>query len=96
MKVRIDRSIRPLLERFLARCSANLRSLDEALAAGDYAAIAAIAHGLAGAGGTYGLGDVSVLGRRIEQAARAGEGERVAPILEELRRFLAELEPEFE
>ncbi len=96
MKMKFDRSIRPLLERFLARCRENLRDFDRALETKDFAAIVALGHGLGGAGGTYGLAEVSALGRGIEQAARGRDGERIAALLAELRRFIADLEPEFD
>jgi HPt (histidine-containing phosphotransfer) domain-containing protein len=79
--------------RFLARAQsdlARLRAASSRLGA-DPAAIAEIervAHGLAGAGGTFGFMEVSEQAEQVEILAEAGDAARLPPMLAALDRAL--------
>ncbi len=93
-RVPIDRSLAPLLPKFLARCERDLAAIRAALEARDFETVGRLGHGLAGAGGTYGLDALSELGRALERAARASDGERIGEALAAARRFLDEIDAE--
>ena len=94
-QVRIDRRVQGLLPGYLERCAGDLRTVREAAGRGDFLAIRAIGHRLAGAGGLYGLDEVSAKGREINRAAHAADAEAARLAAEDLERYLAELDPEF-
>jgi HPt (histidine-containing phosphotransfer) domain-containing protein len=93
-RVPIDRSLAPLLPRVLARCERDLLAARAALDARDFGTVGRLGHGLAGAGGTYGLDALSDLGRALERAARARDGALIGEALAAARRFLDDLDPE--
>jgi CheY-like chemotaxis protein len=51
----------------------NIKSIQEALIAGDLAAAGAIGHGIRGTGTSYGFAELTDLGAAIEQAAESGD-----------------------
>lgn len=62
----------------IAEC---LPQLEQRQAAGDGAAIAAIAHGFKGMGGGVGLPELSALGALLEQAAKSAQFERTRELI---------------
>lgn len=71
--VMLDRDLQDLLPLFMARRKADLDALNVALPADDFAAVRRIAHGMTGAGASYGLDRISELGQQLVEAARAGD-----------------------
>lgn len=94
-QVKIDRRVQGLLPGYLERCAGDLRTVREAADRGDFTAIRAIGHRLAGAGGLYGLDEVSAKGREINLAAHAADAQAVHRAAGALERYLGEIEPEF-
>jgi HPt (histidine-containing phosphotransfer) domain-containing protein len=73
--------------RFCARLTEDIGALEAASGAGDKAAIRAVCHRMAGAGGMFGFADLSAAASEAEEAIDAGEtGEalnrRVVRVLE--------------
>jgi signal transduction histidine kinase/CheY-like chemotaxis protein/HPt (histidine-containing phosphotransfer) domain-containing protein len=77
-----DEEVAALLPGFCQGLILKVAELRRAVAAKDAASIARVAHGLAGAGGSYGFNAISESGRRVEHAARAGEGSLEAGVAE--------------
>ena len=92
LRVRVDPELAPLVPGYLARLQAQLPSLDEALAAGDFRRLGRAGHDLAGSGGSYGLPMISALGQRLHLAARTDDASTVAVVLAELSEALAALD----
>lgn len=86
-----DPAVAALLPAYLERRAADARALDAALAARDYAAIAAIGHRLKGLGATYGHDAISQAGRGLEDAARARDQDAAQQLITTYKRTLAEL-----
>ena len=66
-----DERMAALRQRFLARAAADRAALIEARLNADRAAICRIAHGLAGAAGTFGYPELSAAALRVEEAEEA-------------------------
>ncbi len=64
-----DPILRDLIRRFLTGLSSTLSALHDALAEGRCKDVAAIAHRLAGAGGSYGFPEITSAARALEAAA---------------------------
>jgi hypothetical protein len=60
--------------------------------AGDFLAVRTFGHNLKGLGGTFGMDNVSQLGRRLEQEAIAGRGAELIGALDELTLVLTHIQ----
>ena len=88
---RPDPAVAALLPAFLARRRDDARSLENALAGADFAAIAAIGHRLKGLGSTYGFDAISQAGRELEAAAAQCDTAAARQTLNGYAQLLAEL-----
>lgn len=68
--VPVDASFAPLIPRFMANRKKEVIAMQEALAAQDFERLRTIAHGMKGAGGSYGFTAVTTMGATIEAAAK--------------------------
>ena len=64
--------LHPAIRKFVERLGEQLAAMDAAVASGDYAALAGLAHWLKGAGGTVGFDVFTELARNLEQLAHDG------------------------
>ncbi|MBI4799471.1 MAG: PAS domain S-box protein, partial [Desulfarculus sp.] len=80
--------IRQLAGIFLEECPKLLQQAQEALAAGDVAALAVAAHTLKGSVGYFEAPAASQAALALEKLARAGQLDQAAPALEHMRRVL--------
>jgi len=86
-----DPSVLPLLPTFLVRCRERVATLERLLGSEDHASARAIAHDLAGSGGSFGLELLSSLGRSLETALQARDRRAADKVLDRLRRYLEEV-----
>ncbi|HZF95364.1 MAG TPA: Hpt domain-containing protein [Allosphingosinicella sp.] len=68
-----DDIMQSLRLRFCARLTEDIAALQAAAEAGDRAAIRAVCHRMAGAGGMFGFADLSAAASEAEEAVDAGE-----------------------
>ncbi len=69
---------------FAAKCGSDLDELCRAAEAGDWAAVAAVAHDVKGTAPVFGYGAAGETARRLEAAARAQSGPEVSALIGEL------------
>lgn len=86
-----DPFARRLMSQYLERREQDLKTLSSSLAEADFEAIALTAHKLYGSGSAYGLDEVTRLGGELEKAAQLRKPDQIAPLLEDLRRYLRRL-----
>jgi len=79
------------VRRFAERLPPQLAALDAAYQASDFDAIARLAHGLKGAGGTVGFDEFTEPAIEIERAARAGLAAPIGPALERVQELAARI-----
>ena len=82
--VHVDASFEPLVPKFLTNRKKEVITMREALATKDFETVRTVAHGMKGAGGSYGFDRVSELAAVIEQAAKTWDAstiERDLPVL---------------
>jgi HPt (histidine-containing phosphotransfer) domain-containing protein len=89
-----DDIMQSLRLRFCSRLTEDIGALEAAAEAGDGAAIRAICHRMAGAGGMFGFADLSAAASEAEEAVDAGEsgaalGHRVGRVLDLAREATA-------
>ncbi len=73
---------------YLARCREETAPLWTWLASGTYDQIQRVAHNIKGTGLSYGFAQLTNMGRVLEQAAKAGDLERMRHSLEALGSYL--------
>lgn len=86
--VKADPLLLPLIPKYLDNRRQDLVRLADAVAARDLKALRKLGHDMSGSGGAYGIPPVSEIGKRIEDAALAGDTAAIAQAIEELRAFL--------
>lgn len=87
----VDRDLEELLPTFLAQRHADQAVFAIALPARDFAAIRRAAHGMAGAGASYGFDALSTLGQQIVDAAHAADAEKLAALFDQFDDYMARL-----
>lgn len=87
--VHVEADFEALVPKFMANRKKEILAMGDALAQQDFETIRKIAHGMKGAGGSYGFDHVTAMAATIEQAARAGSA---APIETELAHLAAYLD----
>lgn len=82
--VYIDPSFEPLIPKFLTNRKKDVVTMQAALTAQNLEMVRTVAHGMKGAGGSYGFDRISAMAAVIEQAAKTGDTatiKRELPIL---------------
>ena len=83
--VHVDASFEPLIPKFLTNRKKEVQTMQESLTTQDFETMRKVAHGMKGAGGSYGFDRVSELAAVIEQAAKTRDSstiERNLPVLD--------------
>ncbi|MDH3337767.1 MAG: Hpt domain-containing protein [Gammaproteobacteria bacterium] len=83
-----DPFARRLLNQYLERRKSDLTRLRVALSQKDFSSIQLTGHNLFGSGAAYGLEEVSALGKKLEQAAKSIQADRISDLIDELERFV--------
>lgn len=94
--VRVEKDLEQLVKRFLRRQEGDLQRMQKALSNGDLVTIKRLGHDLKGAGEVFGFPELSVLGAKLEVAARDGDTDDLASHFASMERFLKRLQLRFE
>ncbi|MBK9307162.1 MAG: Hpt domain-containing protein [Nitrospira sp.] len=82
--VHVDAAFEPLIPKFLTNRKKEVVTMQEALTTQNFETVRTVAHGMKGAGGSYGFDRVSDMAAVIEQAAKTRDAstiERGLPVL---------------
>ena len=75
--VHVDTSFEPLIPKFLTNRKKEVVAMQEALTAQDFETVRKVAHGMKGAGGSYGFDRITDMAAVVEQAAKAGDASTI-------------------
>jgi HPt (histidine-containing phosphotransfer) domain-containing protein len=89
-----ESELQPLRGTFLKNRRRDIEVLAAALAAADWASIAALGHRMKGLAGSHGLADIGRIGATLEQAAGSHNRETIEREIEHLRHALAAVDSE--
>lgn len=89
--VTVPRDLQDLIPLFLGQRKADLTALSVALPLRDFERVRKVAHGMAGAGASYGFERLSELGDAMVVAARAADAAALARLNREFDDFMARL-----
>jgi len=92
IRVIVDASIQDLIPGFLDKRRKDIPALAAALAAREFDTIRRLGHNLKGTGAGYGFPELSEMGAALEEAAQAGNGQAIQVKLNELVRYLEQVE----
>ena len=94
--ITVDSDLEDLIPGFLENRNQDIKSIFDALARDDYAAIAKLGHTMKGVGGGYGFDAITDIGRSIEQAAKEKNPQKIKASLSEFSDYLERIEIVFE
>lgn len=86
--VSIDASFEPLLPKFMTNRKKEVVVMQEALVVKDFETVRKVAHGMKGAGGSYGFDRITAMAATIEQAAKTGDALTITRDLPALGSYL--------
>ena len=72
-RVTVDKGLEKLIPTFMRNRQEELDALKAALDAADFERIRHLGHRMKGVGDSYGFGDVTMLGKQIENSAQSGD-----------------------
>jgi HPt (histidine-containing phosphotransfer) domain-containing protein len=88
MTVRIESDFEPLLTKFMANRKKETVTMRDALAQQDFDTVRKVAHGMKGAGGSYGFDRITEMAAVIEQSAKVQAAAAIESELEQLMFYL--------
>lgn len=94
--VHVEEDFEPLLPKFMTNRKKEVVMMRDALAQQDFETVRKLAHGMKGAGGSYGFDRVTAIAAIIEQAAKAGSAATIETGLAELATYLEHVQVVFE
>lgn len=87
--VTVARDLEDLIPVFFKNRLKEVEALRTALGTGDFAQLAQLGHRMKGVGNSYGFELVSILGKRIEDAAKVADGKVIEAGIAEYAEYLA-------
>ncbi len=88
----VDSELEELVPDFFANRHKDIQKIVRALETNDFEAIRGIGHTLKGIGGGYGFDEITDIGREIEASAGEQNGDYVLYWINELYRYLTEVQ----
>jgi len=87
--VLVEHDLKDLIPLFLAQRKSDQAAIADALTRRDFECLRKTGHGMTGAGASYGFDHLSVLGERLEQAARAADSAAIDRLRLEIDDYMA-------
>jgi HPt (histidine-containing phosphotransfer) domain-containing protein len=94
--VTVAKDLEDLVPTFMTNRGKELETLRQALAAGDFEQMRQLGHRMKGVGNSYGFEKVSLLGKQIEDGAKAGDRDGLDARLAEYADYLARVQIVYE
>lgn len=95
-KVFIDEEIKDLVPAYMEKRHTDLKNMKQLLEDGDFEELRNIGHKIKGSGGGYGFQGLTLIGAKIEAAAKEENKDMIAACLEMLDNFLQKVEINYE
>ena len=94
--VHIESDFEPLMSKFMANRKKEVVTMREALAQQDLETVRKVAHGMKGAGGSYGFDHITLMATTIEHTAKNGTSAGLAEELDRLAVYLEQVQVIFD
>jgi HPt (histidine-containing phosphotransfer) domain-containing protein len=92
----LEKDLEQLVRRFLQRKHSELDRLRDALSNADFGTIRSAGHDLKGAGEGFGFPELSIVGAKLELAAKACDVELISVHIATMERYLKRLQVRFD
>lgn len=86
--VSIDEDLEDLIPGFLENRRADIEKINTAIKEADYFSISRLGHSIKGVGGGYGFDEISIIGEKIEHAAKEEDEKRIIDLCEDYINYL--------
>ena len=96
MIVHVESDFEPLMGKFMTNRKKEIVTMREALAQQDLETVRKVAHGMKGAGGSYGFDRITTMAATIEHTAKAGTSAGLAEELDRLATYLEHVQVIFD
>jgi PAS domain S-box-containing protein len=93
--VYVDSDLEDLVPKFLENSRENVEEIRMLVREGEMEEVRRLGHSMKGVGGSYGFDEISSIGKGIEEAAKAGDGEEVLRLADRLSEYLSSVKVEF-
>ena len=94
--VHVESDFEPLLGKFMTNRKKEVVTMREALAQQDLETVRKVAHGMKGAGGSYGFNHITTMATTIEHTAKTGTSTGLAKELDQLALYLEQVQVIFD
>ncbi len=94
--VRIDSELEELIPNYIENRHKDIKNMTEALAKGDFETVRLLGHSMKGSGASYGFAEISVIGKKLEEAAKAKDQAGIPALIQELGDYVNNLEVVYE
>ncbi|MGM0500114.1 MAG: Hpt domain-containing protein [Bacillota bacterium] len=91
-KVYIDSDLEFLIPQFLENREEDIKKLEKLLKKSEFDQIRIIGHSMKGSGGGYGFDYLTEIGSQIEQAAELKNDHKIKNLINELKKYLENIE----
>lgn len=95
MLVKIDRDLEDIVPIFMENRREDIKTMREFLQEEDYLKLSRLGHAIKGTGGGYGFDHITEIGLKIEQSSNAKERKGVESAIDELEKYINEVEIEY-
>ena len=95
-KVTVSKDLEDLIPVFMSNRHKEVQTLGAALSAGDFEQLRQLGHRMKGVGNSYGFEQISLFGKRVEEAAVGRDKATVDACIAEYRDYLAKLQVAYE
>lgn len=94
--VHVDPELEDLIPSFLENRQGDVKTINEAIEAGDFEKARIIGHSMKGSGGGYGFDAITEIGGKIEAAAQKGDANGIKKCVEALSSYLENIDIVYE
>jgi HPt (histidine-containing phosphotransfer) domain-containing protein len=94
--VTVAKDLEDLIPVFMKNRGKEVESLRSAIAAGDFEQLRQLGHRMKGVGNSYGFAHVSTIGKRVEDAAKAGDKPALDACVADYADYLARVKITYE
>ena len=95
-KVTVSKDLEDLIPVFMSNRHKEVQTLGAALSAGDFEQLRQLGHRMKGVSNSYGFEQISLFGKRVEEAAVGRDKAAVDACIAEYRDYLAKLQVAYE
>jgi HPt (histidine-containing phosphotransfer) domain-containing protein len=95
-EVKVSRQLEDLVPGFLENRRKDLELLRAAIAVRDFTALSQIGHRLKGVGRSYGFDQISIMGEKIEAAAKEADGHLLVRLIDDYGHYVRQVKVTYE